>query len=137
MAKTLVRITKVQRDPMIVINDKNNMCRTAVKYKQRSSGTKQLELNFLTDITSHNIYFTELGKRSKRVHKSNESGRTVRFNKLGCLDTLTVLLTNLKSFYKDESGTYIEIAGVNQPVAVRDSIFEINRMINKGYRNGR
>ena len=133
MAKTLVRITRVQRDPMIVINDKNNMCRTAVKYKQRSSGTKQLELNFLTDITSHNIYNSELGKKSKRVHNSNQPGRTVRFNKLGCLDTLTVLLTNLKSFYKDESGTYIEIAGVNQPIAVRDSIFEINRMIDKGY----
>ena len=41
---------------MIVIKDKNNMCRTAVKYKERSSGTKQLELNFLTDSTSHNIY---------------------------------------------------------------------------------
>ena len=131
MAKTLVRITKVQRNPMIVINDKNNMCRTAVKYKQRSSGTKQLELNFLGDMTSHNIYNSELGKTSKRVHKSNQPKRTVRFNKLGCLDTLTILLKNLKSFYKDESGTYIEIAGVNQPIAVRDSIFEINRMINK------
>ena len=131
MAKTLVRITKVQRDPMIVINDKNNMCRTAVKYKQRSGGTKQLELNFLTDITSHNIYFSELGETFKRVHKSNQPKRTVRFNKLGCLDTLTVLLINLKSFYKDESGTYIEIAGMSQPIAVRDSIEEINRMINK------
>lgn len=137
MVKTLVRITKVQRDPMIVINDKNNMCRTAVKYKQRSSGTKQLELNFLTDIASHNIYNSELGKKSKRAHNSNQPKRTVRFNKLGCLDTLPVLLTNLKSFYKNESGTYIEIAGVNQPIAVRDSIFEINRMINKGYKNGR
>ena len=124
---------RVQRNPMIVIKDKNNMCRTAVKYKQRSSGTKQLELNFLTDSISHNIYFAKLGELSKRVHKSNQPKRTVRFNKLGCLDTLPVLLTNLKSFYKDESGTYIEIAGVNQPIPVRDSIFEINRMINKGY----
>ena len=122
---------RVQRNPMIVIKDKNNMCRTAVKYKQRSSGTKQLELNFLTDITSHNIYFAELGKTSKRVHKSNQPKRTVRFNKLGCLDSLTILLTNLKSFYKDESGTYIEVAGISQPIAVRDSIYEINRMINK------
>jgi len=124
---------KIQCTPMILINDSNNMCRTAVKYKQRSSGTKQLELNFLGDMTSHNIYNSELGKTSKRVHKSNQPKRTVRFNKLGCLDTLPVLLTNLKSFYKDESGTYIEIAGVNQPIPVRDSIFEINRMINKGY----
>ena len=116
---------------MLVIKDKNNMCRTAVKYKERSSGTKQPELNFLGDITSHNIYLSELGKRSKRLHKSNQPKRTVRFNKLGCLDSLTILLTNLKSFYKDESGTYIEVAGVNQPIAVRDSIYEINRMINK------
>ena len=122
---------RVQRNPMIVIKDKNNMCRTAVKYKERSSGTKQLELNFLTDSTSHNIYNFELGKTSKRLHKSNKPKRTVRFNKLGCLDSLTILLTNLKSFYKDESGTYIEVVGVNQPIAVRDSIYEINRMINK------
>ena len=122
---------RVQRNPMIVIKDKNNMCRTAVKYKQRSSGTKQLELNFLTDMTSHNIYFAKLGELSKRVHKSNQPKRTVRFNKLGCLDSLTVLLTNLKSFYKNESGTYIEVVGISQPIAVRDSIYEINRMINK------
>ena len=116
---------------MLVIKDKNNMCRTAVKYKERSSGTKQPELNFLTDMTSHNIYNFELGKTSKRLHKSNQPKRTVRFNKLGCLDTLTISLTNLKSFYKDESGTYIEVVGISQPIAVRDSIYEINRMINK------
>ena len=107
------------------------MCRTAVKYKERSSGTKQLELNFLTDSIAHNIYFSESAKRSKRVHKSKQPKRTVRFNKLGCLDSLTISLTNLKSFYKDESGTYIEVVGVNQPIAVRDSIYEIKRMINK------
>ena len=122
---------RVQRNTMLVIKDKNNMCRTAVKYKERSSGTKQLELNFLGDMTSHNIYFSESAKRSKRVHKLNQPKRTVRFNKLGCLDSLTILLTNLKSFYKDESGTYIEVVGVNQPIAVRDSIYEIKRMINK------
>ncbi len=122
---------RVQRNTMLVINDKNNMCRTAVKYKERSSGTKQLELNFLGDMGSHNIYFSESAKRSKRVHKLNQPKRTVRFNKLGCLDSLTISLKNLKSFYKDESGTYIEVAGVNQPIAVRDSIYEIKRMINK------
>ncbi len=116
---------------MLVIKDKNNMCRTAVKYKEHSSGTKQLELNFLGDITSHNIYFSETAKTSKRVHKLNQPKRTVRFNKLGCLDSLTILLTNLKSFYKDESGTYIEVVGISRPIAVRDSIYEIKRMINK------
>ena len=122
---------RVQRNTMLVIKDKNNMCRTAVKYKERSSGTKQLELNFLGDITSHNIYSFELGKRSKKLHEFNQPKRTVRFNKLGCLDSLTILLTNLKSFYKNESGTYIEVVGISQPIAVRDSIYEINKMINK------
>ena len=131
MARTLVLFIRVQRNTMLVINDKNNMCRTAVKYKQRSSGTKQLELFFNNDMSSHNIYFTELGKRSKRVHKLNQPGRTVRFNKLGCLNSLTISLTNLKSFYKDGTGTYIEVVGISQPIAVRDSIDEINRMINK------
>ena len=131
MANNLAHTIRVQRNTMLVIKDKNNMCRTAVKYKERSSGTKQLELNFLGDITSHNIYSFELGKRSKKLHEFNQPKRTVRFNKLGCLDSLTILLTNLKSFYKDESGTYIEVAGISQPIAVRDSIHEIKRMINK------
>ena len=131
MANNLAHTIRVQRNTMLVIKDKNNMCRTAVKYKERSSGTKQLELNFLGDITSHNIYSFELGKRSKKLHESNQPKRTVRFNKLGCLDSLTILLTNLKSFYKNESGTYIEVVGISQPIAVRDSIYEINKMINK------
>lgn len=116
---------------MLVINDKNNMCRTAVKYKQRSSGTKQLELNFLTDITSHNIYFTKLGKTSNNLHKFNEPKRTVRFNKLGSLDILTLPISKLKSFYKDELGTFIEVVGFDKPIAVRDSINEINNILNK------
>ena len=107
------------------------MCRTAVEYQQRSYATKQLEFNFMDSMTSHNIYLTKLAKLSKSLHKSNQPKRTVRFNKLGCLDSLTILLTNLKSFYKDESGTYIEVVGISQPIAVRDSIYEINRMINK------
>ena len=131
MANNLAHTIRVQRNTMLVIKDKNNMCRTAVKYKERSSGTKQPELNFLGDITSHNIYSFELGKRSKKLHESNQPKRTVRFNKLGCLDSLTILLTNLKSFYKNESGTYIEVVGISQPIAVRDSIYEINKMINK------
>jgi hypothetical protein len=116
---------------MIVINDKNNMCRTAVKYKQRSSGTKQLELNFLGDITSHNIYFTKLAKTSNRVHKFNKPERTVRFNKLGSLNILTLPISKLKSFYKDEMGTYIVVVGLDKPIAVRDSINEINNILNR------
>ena len=116
---------------MIDINDNNNMCKTALKYKQRRYEPKQLSLFFNEDMTSHNIYFTNLCKSSNTLQKLEETKRTVRFNKLGCLDSLTILLTNLKSFYKDESGTYIEVAGISHPIAVRDSIFEINRMINK------
>jgi hypothetical protein len=85
-------------------------------------------------ITSHNIYLSELGKRSKRLYKSNQPKRIVRFNKLGCL---TISLKNLKSFYKDESGTYIEVAGVNQPIAVLkhiykdEQLFEYSPFINR------
>ena len=121
----------MQRDPMIVINDKNNRCRTAVEYKRRSYATKQLEFNFMDSITSHNIYLTKLAKLSKSLHKSDQPERTVRFNILGCADILTIPVKKLKSYYKDEIGTFIEIAGIGQPIQVRDSIFEINRMINK------
>ena len=84
-----------------------------------------------SNITSHNIYSFGLSKTSKEVHKSNQPKRTVRFNKLGCLNILTIPVRKLKSFYKNEIGTFIEVVGVNQPIAVRDSICEINRMINK------
>lgn len=121
----------MQRNPMIVINDKNNRCRTAVEYKRRSYATKQLEFNFMDSITSHNIYLTKLAKLSKSLHKSDQPERAVRFNILGCANILTIPVKKLKSFYKDEIGTFIEIAGIGQPIQVRDSIFEINRMINK------
>jgi hypothetical protein len=121
----------MQRNPMIVINDKNNMCRTAVEYKRRSYATKQLEFNFMDSMTSHNIYIFKLAKLSKSLHKSDQPERTVRFNILGCANILTIPVKKLKCFYKDEIGTFIEIAGIGQPIQVRDSIFEINRMINK------
>ena len=116
---------------MIVINDKNNMCKTAVEYKQRSYKTKQLEFDFLADMTSHNIYTFKLGKLSDSLHKTKQPERTVRFNILGCADILTIPVRKLKSFYKDEMGTFIEVAGFNQPIAVRESIFEINKIIDK------
>ena len=116
---------------MIVINDKNNRCKTAVEYQQRFYATKQLEFNFMDSSGSHNIYFSKLAKLSKSLHKSDQPERTVRFNILGCANILTIPVKKLKSFYKDEIGTFIEIAGIGQPIQVRDSIFEINRMINK------
>ena len=118
-------------NPMIVIKDKNNMCRTAVEYKKRFNKTKQLEFNFNGSITSHNIYFTKSTKLSKSLHKFKKPERTVRFNKLGSLNILTIPLKNLKSYYKDDMGTFIEVLGMNHPIAVRDSIYDINKMINK------
>lgn len=116
---------------MIVIKDENNMCKTAVKYKQRSGGTKQLSLNFLTDITSHNIYFAKSSKSSDSLHLFGKTAKTVRLNKAGCSDTLTIQVKKLKSYYKDEIGTFIEVVGCDSPIAVRESIFEINNILNK------
>ena len=116
---------------MIVINDKNNMCRTAVKYKQRSSGTKQPELFLNDNIASHNISSSKLGKTSETLHKLKQPGRTVRFNKLGSLDSLNIPLSKFKSFYKDAMGTFIVVVGVDKPIAVRDSLSEINNILNK------
>ena len=118
-------------NPMIVIKDKNNMCRTAVEYKKRFNRTKQLEFNFNGSIGSHNIYTSKLAKLSKSLHKFKKPERTVRFNKLGSLNILTIPLKNLKSYYKDDMGTFIEVLGMNHPIAVRDSIYDINKMINK------
>ena len=131
MTNHSVLTTKVRPNPMIVINDNNNMCRTAVKYKQRSSGTKQPELFLNDNIASHNIYFTKLAKTSNRVHKFNKPERTVRFNKLGSLNILTLPISKLKSFYKDEMGTFIVVVGLDKPIAVRDSINEINNILNR------
>jgi len=116
---------------MILINDNNNMCRTAVKYKQRSSGTKQLSLFLNDNIASHNIYSSKLGKTSETLHKLKQPGRTVRFNKLGSLDSLNIPLSKFKSFYKDAMGTFIVVVGVDKPIAVRDSLSEINNILNK------
>jgi len=118
-------------NPMEAINDNNNMCRTAVKYKQRSSGTKQLSLFGIDNKASHNIYYSSLAKTPDRLHKLKQPGRTVRFNKLGCLDILSVQPSQIKSFYKNEQGTFIVIVGFDKPIPVRDSISEINNILNK------
>lgn len=121
----------MQRNPMISINEKNNMCRTAVKYKQRSGGTKQLSFNFMAYSTSHNIYCGKLAKKTNSLDVFNKPGRTVRFNKTGCSDTLTISVNNLKSYYKEGMQTFIELLGHEDPIEVRESIDEINNIINK------
>ena len=118
-------------NPMILINDNNNMCRTAVKYKQRSGGTKQLSLFGNDNKASHNIYYSKLGKSSDRLHNFKQPRRTVRFNKLGCSDILICQPSQIKSFFKDERGTFIVIVGFDKPIPVRDSISEINNILNK------
>jgi len=114
--------------PMIFTNDKNNMCKTYVKYKQRSSGTKQLELNFKGNTTSHNIYCDKFNKNSNR---SISFVKPVRFNRVGSTDSLTVEFSKIKSTFKDESGTYIEVLGEPNPIPVRESLSEISNLINK------
>ena len=107
------------------------MCKTALKYKQRRYEPKQLSLFFNEDMTSHNIYFTNLFKSSNTLQKPEETKRTVRFNKLGSLKILTVQLNKIKSYYKDISGTYIELYGVDKPIALRESLAEIKNIINR------
>ena len=68
----------MQRNPMISINEKNNMCRTAVKYKQRSSGTKQLSFNFMAYSTSHNIYCGKLAKKTNSLDVFNKKKKCQR-----------------------------------------------------------
>ena len=116
---------------MIDINDNNNMCKTALKYKQRRYEPKQLSLFFDRYIGSHNIYFTNLCKSSNTLQKLEETKRTVRFNKLGSLKILTVQLNKIKSYYKDITGTYIELYGVDKPIALRESLAEIKNIINR------
>ena len=121
----------LQDNPMILINGKKGLAKKAAGDKQRFYRTNQLKSKQIDNITSHNIYFTKLAKLSKSLQKSDKPERTVRFNILGCADILTIPVKKLKSYYKDEIGTFIEIAGMSQPIQVRDSIFEIDTMINK------
>ena len=120
-----------QSNPMILINGRKRVSNNATGNKQRSYRTKQLKNNVNDDMGSHNIYFTKLAKTSNRVHKFNKPERTVRFNKLGSLNILTLPISKLKSFYKDEMGTFIVVMGLDKPIAVRDSINEINNILNR------
>lgn len=131
MVLCIAAITKMRSNTMLSINTKNNMCKTAVKYKQRSSGTKQLSFNFITHTTSHNIYGVRLGKSAVLLSNFDKPVRTVRFNKTGCSNILTIPLNNLKSYYKEGMQTFIELLGQEDPIEVRESIDEINNIINK------
>ena len=116
---------------MLVINSNLNSYKNTDSQKGRRYRTNQAEFNFNAEIGSHNIYSSKLGKTSETLHKLKQPGRTVRFNKLGSLDSLNIPLSKFKSFYKDAMGTFIVVVGVDKPIAVRDSLSEINNILNK------
>lgn len=101
--------------------------------KSHKNGTQQLEFNFNAVSSSHNIYSIKLGSHAKNVRKLErleKPKRLVKFNKLGSSDTLTFNINKLQSFFKEQYGnTYIQVAG-KEPVAVRESLDEINNIIN-------
>ncbi|MBT60442.1 MAG: hypothetical protein CMA63_02670 [Euryarchaeota archaeon] len=123
--------TNLQRNPMILINGKKGLAKKVAGDKQRFYRTNQLKSKQIDNSTSHNIYFTNLFKSSDTLQKPEETKRTVRFNKLGSLKILTVQLNKIKSYYKDISGTYIELYGVDKPIALRESLAEIKNIINR------
>ena len=112
----------------IITNDINNKCKTALAYKQRSSGTEQLELFFNPNNTSHNIYFD---RSSRKAVRFEGVGKTVRLNRTGSTTILNVSVNNIKSTYKDERGTFIVLASESNPIPVRESLSEISNLINK------
>lgn len=101
-------------------------------YKAHNKGTLQLEFNFNAPSSSHNIYNIKLGKPARNLRKLElleKPKRLVKLNRLGSSDTLTFEINKLQSFFKDEySNTYVQVAG-QEPVAVRDSLDEINNII--------
>ena len=65
-----------------------------------------------------------------KTKKLRKPTRLVNFNKLGSLDILTIPVNKLNGFYKSEFGeTFIEVIGL-EPIAVRESLEEINNIIN-------
>ena len=78
--------------------------------------TKQLKSKQIDNNTTHE-YLCKLDKLSKSLHKSDQPERTVRFNILGCANIPTIPVKN-SSFYKDEIETFIEIAGMSQPIQI-------------------
>lgn len=102
-------------------------------YKAHNKGTLQLEFNFNAPSSSHNIYNIKFSKPVRNLHKlelSDKPKRLVKFNKLGSSNTLTFNINKLQSFFKEEYGnTFIQVAG-QEPVAVRESLSEINDIIN-------
>ncbi len=129
----------MSRTPMILINSNPNSYKNTNSHKGCRYKTKQAEFDFSANSTTDNIYSTELvripdGLRKvddfKRSDKLRKPVKTVKFNKLGSSNILTLPRNKLKSFYKNESGTFIVVVGVDEPIPVRDSLSEISNIIN-------
>lgn len=118
---------------MKVINNKSNSYKSNANAKGRRYGTKQLEFNFNNHNTSHNIYYDKSAYLLDSLHKLVKSVRTVRVNKVGSSNSLNIPVNQIKSFYKDNfgAGVFIELCNLETPIPVRESIDEIDNLINK------
>ena len=124
---------------MKLINNNSNTYKNHAMTKPCSGGTKQLEFNFNPIITSHNIYYDKLGSLPVSLHKLRKPVRTVRLNKVGSPNSINIPINHIKSIYKDDfgAGVFIELCNLLTPIPVRESINEINYLIDKERKNGR
>jgi len=116
---------------MKVINKKPNSYKEGTYAKPHKNQTKQLEFNFMNHITSHNIYYDKSAYLLDSLHKLVKPIRTVRLNKVGSSNSLDISVNQIKSFYKDVQGVCVEVCNLSTPILVRESIDEINNLINK------
>ena len=120
--------------PMKLINTEFNQCKTAVAYEERSRVTQLSLFDDKPLYTSHNIYCINSGRKPGKLGKPAKS---VRLNKVGSTDILSIQINKIKSILKDELGTFVTVLGVSQPIPVRESLSEINNLINKENNYGR
>tara|TARA_R110001632_G_scaffold3506_5_gene15621 strand:- start:29 stop:406 length:378 start_codon:yes stop_codon:yes gene_type:complete len=117
---------------MMITNDINNRCKTAVAYKRRSRGTENLNANSIANMGSHNIYFDRFDRKVVRFEGTD---KTIKLNMTGSTDILDVPVNKIKSTFKDERGTFIVVLGNVVPIPVRESLSEISNLINKKENN--
>ena len=116
---------------MKVINKKPNSCKEGIYAKPHKNQTKQLEFYFMNHIGSHTIYNVKSTYLSDSLHKLVKPIRTVRLNKVGSSNSLDISVNQIKSFYKDVQGVCVEVCNLSTPILVRESLDEINNLINK------
>lgn len=118
---------------MKLIIKKTNSYKKGACAKPHKNQTKQLEFNFMNHIGSHNIYYDKSAYLLDSLHKLVKPVRTVRLNKVGSSNSLNIPVNQIKSFYKDDfgAGVFIELCNFKTPIPVRESIDEIDKLINK------